>query len=58
MFHFSKVARDLSPCNLDVCYANATNEKKHCGSVDYLCQMAHAKADILYEIYQRNKVKE
>lgn len=42
----------------DVCYANATNEKKHCGSVDYLCQMAHAKADILYEIYQWNKVKE
>jgi radical SAM protein with 4Fe4S-binding SPASM domain len=37
----------------DVCYANATNEKKHCGSLDYLCQMAHAKADILYELHER-----
>ena len=39
----------------DVCYANATNEKKHCGSLDYLCQMAHAKADILYELHERKK---
>ena len=38
----------------DVCYANATNEKKHCGSLDYLCQMAHAKADILYQLHERN----
>lgn len=37
----------------DVCYANATNEKKHCGSLDYLCQMAHAKADILYQLHER-----
>ncbi|MBQ9286974.1 MAG: radical SAM protein [Bacteroidaceae bacterium] len=38
----------------DVCYANAANEKKHCGSLDYLCQMAHAKADILYELAKRH----
>jgi len=37
----------------DVCYANATNEKKHCGSLDYLCQMAHAKADIIYHLHER-----
>lgn len=37
----------------DVCYANATNEKKHCGSLDYLCQMAHAKADLLYQLHER-----
>lgn len=35
----------------DVCYANATNEKKHCGSLEYLCQMAKAKADILYKLH-------
>lgn len=34
----------------DVCYANATNEKKHCGSLDYLCQMAEAKARIISSI--------
>lgn len=39
----------------DVCYANATNEKKHCGSLDYLCQMAHAKADILYQLHEGYK---
>lgn len=38
----------------DVCYANATNEKKHCGSLDYLCQMAKAKADILYRLHEQN----
>ena len=37
----------------DVCYANATNEKKHCGSLDYLCQMAHAKADLLYQLHEQ-----
>lgn len=35
-------------CN--VCYANATNEKKHCGSIDYLCQMAESKARIISSI--------
>ncbi len=35
----------------DVCYANATNEKKYCGSLSYLCQMAKAKADILYQLH-------
>jgi len=39
----------------DVCYANATNEKKHCGSLDYLCKMAKAKADILYQLHERKK---
>lgn len=34
----------------DVCYANATNEKKHCGSLDYLCQMAEAKVRIISSI--------
>ena len=34
--------------------ANATNEKKHCGSLDYLCQMAKAKADILYRLHEQN----
>lgn len=35
-------------CN--VCYANATNEKKHCGSMDYLCKMAETKANIINSI--------
>lgn len=35
-------------CN--VCYANAANEKKHCGSLDYLCQMAEEKASILLNL--------
>ncbi len=38
----------------DVCYANATNEKKHCGSLDYLCQIAKAKADILFQLHGPN----
>lgn len=29
----------------DVCYANATNEKKHCGTLEYLCHMARMKKD-------------
>jgi hypothetical protein len=31
----------------EVCYAGACHEKKMCGSVDYLCRMAHKKVDIL-----------
>lgn len=31
----------------EVCYAGASHEKKMCGSVDYLCRMAHKKVEIL-----------
>ena len=31
----------------DVCYANARNEKKRCGSLHYLCEMAAAKKELL-----------
>lgn len=31
----------------DVCYANARNEKRRCGSLHYLCEMAAAKKELL-----------
>lgn len=33
----------------DVCYANARNEKKHCGNLRYLCDMAATKKRLLIE---------
>ena len=33
----------------DVCYANATNEKRKNGSLDYLCKMAKAKKTMYLE---------
>lgn len=31
----------------EVCYAGACHEKKMCGNLDYLCQMAHKKVELL-----------
>lgn len=36
----------------DVCYANACNEKKRCGSIGYLCRIAQAKKQQMKESLQ------
>lgn len=42
---------ECSGCKLsklcDVCYANATNEKKYCGNISYLCGIGKAKRLII-----------
>ena len=50
---------ECSGCTLrtlcDVCYANATNEKHYCGSVDYLCAIAQAKQQLIVQLLQTEK---
>lgn len=50
---------ECSGCTLralcNVCYANATNEKTHCGSVDYLCAIAEAKQQLIAQLLHTEK---
>lgn len=48
---------ECSGCKLsklcDVCYANATNEKKYCGDTAYLCAIGKAKRSLIEQEAQR-----
>lgn len=43
--------KECAGCKLskicDICYANAQNEKKYCGSVSYLCAIGKAKKELI-----------
>ena len=41
----------------DVCYANASNEKAHCGNLHYLCDIAKAKKELLIRESNRYETK-